>query len=193
MAKKGTQSAVAEETTTETAPPTLTEIYQNHDIGTLLNNLESFDLKKQSSKDDEYLQFANLLIQLSAIQKDWGAFSGAVEKKINAIKREIGRVNKKVYTDLNRQGVVTVEAPTSTGPKTPSYSAYYSRAFADLVREKKKGPFSIADILKAMKEQPKTGRPTNQKQAASQLKKLVKIGIVESVNDKFTAKEDSND
>ena len=60
MAKKGTRTAAAEETTEEQKKPTLTEIYQNHNIETLLNNLESFDLKKQSSKDDEYLQFANL-------------------------------------------------------------------------------------------------------------------------------------
>ena len=169
------------------AENTTQESYKENNIGQLLKDLdkyasdaESTPVTAKSSKDDIYLKFTELLLNLGKHQKSWDAFKNVVDSSIQKMRKDTAKLNKVVYNDLRGAGLPTEEERAARGSSggAPGYFAVYEKAFAVLEGKKKSHPHNASDILDAMQEGPKTQRPTDIGQVKKQLKKLAGLGLV---------------
>ena len=167
---------------------TTQESYKENNIAQLLKDLDKYSGNrgengpdtKSSDKEDLYLQFTELLLNLGKHQKSWDAFKTVVDASINQMKKDTAKLNTVVYNDLRKTGLETQEeksARRSSGG-APGYFSVYEKSFAVLEGKKKSHPHKASDILDAMQEGPKTQRPTDIGQVKKQLKKLAGLGLV---------------
>ena len=166
---------------------TTQESYKENNIAQLLKDLdkyakdsETIPVTAKSSKDDIYLKFTELLLNLGKHQKSWDAFKNVVDSSIQKMRKDTSKLNKVVYNDLLDTGLPTEEerAAKRSGA-APSYYPHYQAAFSTLEADGKKEPYKAADLLAAFKNQKsKTGRPTTPQQIKKQLQKLARLNLI---------------